>query len=350
MAFNDNYSKGCQSCQEGKWLCIFLTYRCEANCYFCPAPFKGQDKIVTAFGNHPSTILSYLKNSAFKGISFSGGDCFLVFDRLLEWLKYFRAYLPNYYFWAYTSGMNATLQKLNLLAENGLNEIRFNIAATDYDAPHTLEMINYSTELFEHVAVEIPSIRNDYQKLVEVLPTLDQMNVEFLNLHEYILTPNNPNKSQTSIDRHVLNNTMALHYDRHSLENTERIKEFCAQHKLKIKVNNCSLHKKDAQMLARRLAMGKLFRQNHERLNENGYLETCFKYPAKLSLSELRNFIQMSDEKQLEPFYISPDDIMLNQEKESQTIAKLWFLPPMSIHEKRLLFRIELLKSENCLS
>jgi len=26
MAFNDNYSKGCQSCQGGKWLCIFLTF------------------------------------------------------------------------------------------------------------------------------------------------------------------------------------------------------------------------------------------------------------------------------------------------------------------------------------
>ena len=344
--FDDNFSKGCQSCQQGKWLCIFLTYICNANCSFCPSPFKNEDKIVTAFGDNPSKILGCLEGKPFDAISFSGGDCLLVFDRLMDWLSFFKRNRPDIYYWAYTNGLAADESKMTKLAEAGLDEIRFNIAATSYNSPLILERIAISTRIFDKVAVEIPSIPADYQKVTEVLPFLDSGNVNYLNLHEYLLEPEDPRAQTTETDFFLLNKKVELKYDVFSLRNTERIKRFCESKNFKIQVNNCSLQKKENQMLHRRLTMGKIFKKEYEHLTSDGLLETCLIYPKKLKDSRIKNFFDSEEEfEELYKYFIHPDACRKKTfENFEGSIAQLLLLPPLSVDSKRELLDVKRIK------
>jgi pyruvate formate-lyase activating enzyme-like uncharacterized protein len=346
IKFYDNFSKGCQSCQQGKWLCIFLTYLCNANCAFCPSPLKNEDKIVTAFGDNPVKILECIEGRPFDAISFSGGDCLLVFDRLMDWLSYFKKNRPDTYYWAYTSGLAADESKMKKLSEAGLNEIRFNIAATNYNSPSILEKIATSTRIFEKVAVEIPSIPADYHQVAEILPFLESINVNYLNLHEYILETGDPRAKTTEADTFLLNKKTELKYDVFSLRNTEKIKKFCHKNNSKIQVNNCSLQKKENQMLHRRLTMGKIFKKEYEYLTPDGLLETYLIYPKKLENSQIKNLLDSEDDfEQLEKYFIHPDIYEKKAFKKSRgTVAKILLLPPLSVDSKRDPIDVKIIK------
>jgi len=340
--YNDNYSPGCQSCQQGRWLCIYLTYLCNANCAFCPAPMKNVDKISSAFGDQPPQILAFLMRHPFSGISFSGGDCLLVFDRLLEWLKFFKYNLPEIYYWLYTNGLEVEPYHLEQLARAGLDEIRFNIAATHYNTPTILEKIAMATDIINHVAVEIPSIPTDYEKLVEVLPYLDQIKVKYLNLHEYLLVPDDPLLKTESSGTFIFNKHTKLKYHAYSLQNTEKIKRFCEQRGFKLKINKCSLQKKEYQMLKRRITLGTLLRKKHEQLTEEGLLETCLVYPESQPQPAIQDIINAEGDE-FDRYLVHPEQITAYLHQPKLTITRLSFLPPLSINDKRVLLNSQVI-------
>jgi pyruvate formate-lyase activating enzyme-like uncharacterized protein len=280
MEYPDNHSKGCQICQEGKWLCIYLTYLCNASCTFCPAPLKGQDVINTAFGTDPDKIIPYLEQGNFRGISFSGGECFMVYDRLLDWLQLFVKYFPDYYYWSYTNGLAVEKKQMEQLAKLGMNELRFNISASGYSNQKVLDTIHHAAKIFQHVSVEIPSIPEDYEKLISILPQLSSSGVDYLNLHEYILVPNDPNQIRAPRGDYIMNYEMRLQYHLQSQQNTRTIKIFCRENGIPIRINSCLLRKKEHQMLQRRITMGKLLKEKHEKLTTDGFLETIY-FPEK---------------------------------------------------------------------
>jgi hypothetical protein len=302
---------------------------------------KQKDTIVSVFGNDPSVILRYIERRPFKGISFSGGECFIVFDRLMEWLTYFKKRLPGLYYWTYTNGLSADEQKLRNLADAGLNEIRFNIAATRYRSPLILGRIKTAVSLFQEVAVEVPSIPADYEDLTDVLPVLDGMGVEYLNLHEYILVPQDP--AYGAGGECLLSSQMKVRFDRDSLKNTERIKQFCKKHSLRIRLNNCSLRKKQNQLLQRRLMMGSILKYEYEEVNAEGLLETYFLYPKKMNSQEIYHLCQsQTSYRDLRKYLFHPDVVNLRMKEKAGTYAKLWFTAPLSIDDRRTLLRAEL--------
>ncbi|MBN2215676.1 MAG: radical SAM protein [Bacteroidales bacterium] len=324
MNFTDNHSKGCQACQKGKWLCIFLTYLCNADCSFCQAPSR-KDFINSAFGRKPDLILSYLNKYPFEGISFSGGECFLVFDRLLSWLKYFKTNKPELYYWAYTNGIQMNEEQINALHDAGLDELRFNIAATGYKDAKVIRNLTAAAKILKHVTVEIPSVPEDYEKLEQVLPVMDDIGVKYLNLHEYILGPLDPISKTAPKKRFVLNFDMKMQYHQYSLSNTERIKNYCIEKDLKIKINSCSLVKKEHQMSGRRKTMGALFKENHEKLTEEGFLETIYiPEEEKTNVNKALNNYQYIDRT----LFIHPDSYQ--GDTGNAYLVKL--LPKMSLN------------------
>ena len=345
IKLDNDFSRGCRSCQQGRWLCIFLTYLCGADCSFCPAPFKHEDRIVSAFGDNPEKILQHLAGGYFNSISFSGGEVFLVFDRLVDWLTFFKGKRPDMYYWAYTSGLPADDDKMAELARIGLNEIRFNTAATGYDSPFILDKISAATRIFEKVAVEIPSIPADYQKVIDVLPALDHIGVDYLNLHEYILVDDDPQTSSTESGTFILNKNINLRYDIASRKNTKKIMDFCRKHRLRMKVNNCSLQKKENQMLHRRLVFGKIFRREYEHLTADGLLETCLIYPSRITFSQIKRSVQTQPGlAEAEKYFVNPAELSRAKARQPNgTSAKLTFLPPMGIDDKRAILYVKIL-------
>lgn len=333
-------SRGCQTCQQGTWLCIFLTYLCDAKCAFCPAPLKQLDTTVSAFGNDLPTLLKHLDEAPFEGISFSGGEVMLAYDRLVTWLTSLKQRFPHCYFWAYTNGIAIEEGQMAELARQGLNEMRFNIAATGYRSASILKKIRSAARIFDHVAVEIPSIPEDYPTLEPVLHVLDEIKVEYLNLHEYIVVDGD-SRSAAHTSTFMMNKESVVRYDVRSLANTERVVDYCREQKLRMVVNHCTLQQKENQMRQRRLVMGRMLKQRYDKVTEDGILETFLIYPTRLTRAEVLNLLSRNSLGC--DYFEHPDSVDSGlAARHPGTIAKLQFVPPMSINEERKLHHVQL--------
>ena len=187
-----NLSPGCRICAEGKWSCLFINGECNCKCFYCPT---SQDELGIPATNALSfpqveEYLAYLGQFGFKGVSISGGEPFLTFDRSLAYLSAIRKRFDSFYLWMYTNGTRVTEDQLKKLRDAGLNEIRFDIGATGYQ----LKYLKKAIGIIPAVTVEIPAVPEDFEKMKAVMKNLKETGVNYLNLHQLRLTPYNINK------------------------------------------------------------------------------------------------------------------------------------------------------------
>ena len=336
--FSDNYSKGCQACAEGRWLCIFLTYLCGGKCHFCPAPSR-DDRVISAFGTELEEIYSYVICGDYSGISFSGGDPFLVFDRLMNYLLFFKQRIPDIYYWVYTNGINVSECQLQALSDGGMDEIRFNIAAVGYNDTRVLETIKLAKKYIKYVAVEIPSIPEDQNLLVGLLPKLDALGLDYLNLHEYILVNNYG--CQPYVGGYTLNHSQELEYDIRSRHNTALCKRYSVDYGYSFKINDCSLDKKEYQMCKRRLAMGKMFKSSDEYLTNDGLLRLDVSYPGELTMSDLDTIVSIPEELDKFLSYAARSSEISGE--NNVTNISLLMIPPMEVRGKRVVIEYSII-------
>jgi uncharacterized protein len=336
-------SAGCQLCQEGKWLCIFLTYVCDAACPFCPSPFKDR-QLYSSLGRTKKTILGHLQKNTIGGIAFSGGEIFLEFDRLHEWLSLFVSRFPGIYYWGYTNGMMASRKKLAMLADAGMDEIRFNIAASDYLSLPVLKNIDHARTLFSFVSVEIPSIHQDFDKLCIALKELDAIGIDYLNLHDLILPPSGDEEADEPCEIHSLDNFLKVRIASSSKQNTHNVLRFCEENNLSFHINHCSIEKKKNQMVQRRIRIGSLFiNPDYDFITEQGVFYTFFRFPAEpFNLSVLSRFSDYRFCSSNQKKRIRKDEIqeaILSGDK----IVSVCFQPPTEYDQRSLFLSSELI-------
>jgi pyruvate formate-lyase activating enzyme-like uncharacterized protein len=265
----------------------------------------------------------------YKGISFSGGEPFLVFNRLIEWLQFFKTAAPSIYYWVYTNGLEVTEERLKRLSDCGLDEIRFNIAAVGYDDPRVLNAVALAAEIIPHVAVEIPSIPEDYERLINVLPALNSAGVKYLNLHEYIImnlqavSSHPAHKKVRIVD---LEDELVCHVG--SLANTERIIELCRRRGFDFIINNCSMDAKARQMQQRRRMMSRLAQTAVEDVDEEGFLITVLDSPHQLSIEKVEADLRSNRIGKYEKYFAHPTHVHRRADQENSLI-ELTFSPPM---------------------
>ncbi len=164
--YMNHISKGCQICGLGKWSCLFITNKCNANCFYCAAP-QNNDDVPSTQGlefENPLDYAHYINYFGFKGVSFSGGEPLLYFKRTLEYLKILRQYCnPNLYIWMYTNGILVDKSKLLALSDENLNEIRFDIGATDF----SIEKVKLAKGFIPVITIEyLPSQKRKIELLL----------------------------------------------------------------------------------------------------------------------------------------------------------------------------------------
>ncbi len=187
-------SPGCRTCINGTWSCIFITDACTRSCFYCPVAQKKQDVGNPASGpekvffDSVDEYISFLRTFDFKGVSFSGGEPFLVLDRVLEYLKEIRrVFGDRHYIWVYTNGDCVSEEKLSLLHQAGLDEVRFDISANNYD----LTVVRMAVGIVGTVTVEIPAIPEDVDRVKSLLKEMEGIGVKHLNLHQLMRTDHN---------------------------------------------------------------------------------------------------------------------------------------------------------------
>jgi uncharacterized protein len=229
-------SPGCVLCGQGLWSCLFVNSLCKARCFYCPSEQRSKSEPITngiPFSN-PQDYTDYLGTFQIKGASLSGGEPLLTFERTLHFLKKVRRHFGSRgYVWLYTNGMAASREKLEALKDAGLDEIRFDLTASDYD----LRKVSLAASILTAVTVEIPAIPEDFERLKSLVLELRERGIRFLNLHQLRCTPHN----LTHLARRGYT---FLHGAKVTVIESElaalRLIEFAIRHSIELPINYCS--------------------------------------------------------------------------------------------------------------
>jgi len=280
IVYSGELSPGCQACKDGTWDCIFTTIKCNLNCAFCYSPHAiPSDYAGSVFGTTPEQIADNHARTHITGISFSGGEPFIDARRLCDWVAWFKNRFPDKYYWVYTNGLLAGEENLRQLGELGIDEIRFNVAATGYDHPTVMDNLAMAAHLIPSVTIEIPAIPEHAPKLLSCLADWCALGVRFLNLHELMYEPGTNSASMAGARQPVITSDghrTAINPQSRAL--TLAVMTKVQEEGLPLSVNDCSLQSKIRQLRGRRRSLAPLVRTPHERLVADQIYESCCAY------------------------------------------------------------------------
>lgn len=264
-------SPGCRICQHGGWDCTWIHRRCTRSCQFCNTAddprLGGNRQPYCREGTFcgPEDHALYFKLFNKKGLGISGGEPLLRFDWVLDHLKAVRGACEASYCWLYTNGDLATPFALRELANAGLDEIRLDLAAVNYD----LERVALAKRFIPAVTVEIPCLPHDYDRLKDLLPRLSACGVSYLNLHQLMVGRHNY-QSYMNRGYHFLH---SWHTPVHESEMTAlRLMKYAMDNRIDLPINYCAkIYKESFQERNYRMSYADLFLAPLESTTENGY-------------------------------------------------------------------------------
>jgi pyruvate formate-lyase activating enzyme-like uncharacterized protein len=180
---------GCASCLEGQGSNLYVTGLCTRDCFFCfnQKPRKDETVVHGIPIDEPAEAAEIVARYGLRSVGLSGGEPLLRPERVLALLGVLKA-MPNApRVDLYTNGDLATVDLLARLRRAGLDAIRFDLAARDYD----LAPVRRAMRIFDEVAVEIPVVPEHKDRLESMVLELDALGVPFLNIHELFLCAEN---------------------------------------------------------------------------------------------------------------------------------------------------------------
>jgi uncharacterized protein len=266
-------SPGCRICQHGGWDCTWIDFRCTRNCVYCNSaedtrtckdrPPRCREGVFLGPDDHVLYFQLFQK----KGLGISGGEPLLRLDFVIDHLKAIRNECGSPYTWLYTNGDLATPAVLLELAKAGLDEIRFDIAAADYD----LDRVALAKRFIPTVTVEIPCLPDDFDKLADLLPKMAAIGVNHLNLHQLILGKHNY-KNFLKYNYRCLQNVRNPSV--HESEMTVlKLMRYAIDNGIELPINYCStVYKEFFQERNYRRSYTDLVIQPFDGITENGYV------------------------------------------------------------------------------
>jgi uncharacterized protein len=262
-------SPGCRICGQGEWSCLFINGRCNCRCFYCPTP---QDDIGLPTTNQitfatPAEYAEYAHRFAFNGVSISGGEPLLTYDRSIAYIQAVRQKMGAApHIWLYTNGTLLTAERLGGLKTVGLNEIRFDISAVEY----SLERVRLAADHIACVTVEIPAIPEDAERLAALLPALAEAGVRHLNLHQLRLTPHN-RVHLTQREYTYLHGESVTVLE--SEQTALALLQLACEQQLPLAINYCSfVYKRRYQKAAARRRNAQEVLKGHEAVTASGFI------------------------------------------------------------------------------
>lgn len=269
-------SPGCRACKAGVWDCVFITDQCNLSCPFCTLPMNaGSGQHGAAYGRTPKEFIENISRARppLRGVGFTGGEALLDPKRLFRWIADIRKARPDLYLWLYTNGLPAVPDRLKHLRQLGVNEIRFNMAATGYTHPHVMSHLECAAGLFPATTVEIPAIPEHGPQLIDALSFWASAGTKYLNLHELMGEPNSPSKQLCGdvfpwitpdghrTDLHLASRSLVLD-----------IMETVTHENIPLWVNDCSSQSKLLQIIGRRRQLLPMVKHPYEKLDHDHFL------------------------------------------------------------------------------
>lgn len=192
------FAMGCRSCLMGSGLsAIRKTNKCNIECKFCynygeldeqPPIGEGMWEIggTKFYEKDIELLLSIHKKPT--------GVCYVYLEPFMEIEKYYPVIKKfseaGVYQHMYTNGILATEENLKALAEAGLNELRFNLGATNC-SDKVIENIGLAKKYIKNVGIETPMTPEFFDSFFKKKEAILATNVDFINCAELHLNENN---------------------------------------------------------------------------------------------------------------------------------------------------------------
>jgi pyruvate formate-lyase activating enzyme-like uncharacterized protein len=298
-------SPGCLRCGEGTWSCMFINGLCTTSCFFCPQDRKmKKERLPNADGiefDGPNSYVDFLKKFGFRGVGFSGGETMLVFEKLLLYITRIKQeFGKNIYLWVYTNGDLVNLEKLKRLKRAGLDEIRFNISARNYD----LQPVELATKFIKTVTVEVPAIPEDYEILKKCIFKMQKIGVNHLNIHQL-------SASEHNYRNFISRNYTFLHYPGgipilESEIMALKLIRYVVDKNIRLSINYCAAcYKEEFQARGRRKRAASLLKNDYEEETDLGYIRYL---SVKDSSTNIKTIINVLRENKCQEKLWSLDD------------------------------------------
>jgi pyruvate formate-lyase activating enzyme-like uncharacterized protein len=180
---------GCRSCVSGKGTNLYVTGLCTRDCFFCfnQKPRKDETVVHGIPIDDPAEAPAIVERYGLRSIGLSGGEPLMRPERVLALLAALKGMSDPPRVELYTNGDLAEAALLRRLRDAGLDAIRFDLAARDYD----LAPVKRALGVIQEVAVEIPVVPEHREKLERMVLDLDALGVPFLNIHELFVCAEN---------------------------------------------------------------------------------------------------------------------------------------------------------------
>lgn len=190
--FTRRLPPGCKPCLSGKGTNLYVTGLCTRDCFFCfnQKPRKDETVVHGIPIKDPEEAAEIVKRFGLRSVGLSGGEPLMFPKRVLHLLQVLKAMSPAPLVDLYTNGDRADEAVLRRLKEAGLDGIRFDATARDYD----LTPVALARKLFDEVAVEVPVVPDHMPLLKTMILELERMEVPFLNIHELFLCSENQDR------------------------------------------------------------------------------------------------------------------------------------------------------------
>jgi hypothetical protein len=222
------------------------------------------------------------------------------------------------YLWMYTNGILGAPEKFKQLSNAGIDEVRFDIGATNYD----LKYLKLAKGIIPNLTVEIPAVPEEFEKLKQIIPELMKMGVTNMNLHQMRLTNYNAPK--------LLNRDYTyLHGEHATVLESEitalKIIEFVADNNLDIGINYCAFHFKNRfQKAGFRKKIASKFIDINSQITENGFLRTINRDKSNYTIDnkQLKNISYIEPEKNDGSIEITYKGLLLDDNKENKLFHK----------------------------
>ncbi|MBQ3078895.1 MAG: radical SAM protein [Clostridia bacterium] len=195
---SEKFPAGCRSCLLGTGLsAVRKTNTCNANCRFC-YNYGEMDMIEpigegmweiggTKFREEDIELLISISNRP-TGISYVYLEPFMEIEKYYGVIGKFKS--AGIHQHMYTNGINANEENLKALGEAGLDELRFNLGATNA-SDRVIENIGIAKKYIPAVGIETPMTKELFTQFMRKKDRILSTGLDFMNCAELHLNPNN---------------------------------------------------------------------------------------------------------------------------------------------------------------
>lgn len=240
-----SYLPGCQECIWGKVTHVRHSTKCTQNCKYCYYYGQTMRPIATNRYGMSSTrrtftaeeIRFFIRKQAlgyFKAIGWLDKEPLMEIDKARPVMEYIAAL--GIWQYLYTNGLYANSGNLQKLKDWGLNEIRFNLAATNF-APGVIRNMEKATQYFPFVGIEMPVYKESYEGFLKKREWIVNSGISHINFAELHLNEHNvKNFPDEILYRHRGGNVSPIS----SREYTYNLIELAEEEGWEIFLNDCS--------------------------------------------------------------------------------------------------------------